>query len=157
MSDSSNRRELSFADLNEVVAEVERLAAGEVTTSGNHTFTEIVEHLAITHDMTTGKVVGPKPPFFMRLLMPFMKGMIVNDKPLKAGFKLPDKAEAFFWPKTDKSLADAITHLKESVERYQTQGPLPKHPMFGKLTEEQNLNMNLRHAALHLGFVHPAA
>ena len=149
-----NRRELKFGDMDEIVAEVEQLAAGEVTTSGQHTFTEIVEHLALTHDMTTGKLQGPKPPWFIKLLMPFMKGSILNDKPLKPGFKLPPKAEAFFWPKKEQSLDDAIQHLKESVENYKKNGPLEKHPMFGKITKEQNLQMNLRHAALHLGFVH---
>ena len=157
MTDQPQRRELKFDNLDQVVAEVEQLAQGEVTTTGNHTFTEIVEHLAITHDMTTGKVVGPKPPFFIRLMMPFMKGMLLKDQPLKPGFKLPSKAEEFFWPKQQQTLQQAIDHLRESVENYKTQGPLPKHPMFGKISKEQDLQMNLRHAALHLGFVHPQA
>lgn len=151
----AERRELEFKDLDDVVADVEKLAKGDVKTTGNHTFTEIVEHLALTHDMTTGKLEGPKPPWFMKLLMPFMKGMILKDQPVKPGFKLPANAEAFFWPKKEQTLQDAIEHLRQSVERYKTQGPLAKHPMFGAITKEQNLSLNLRHAALHLGFVHP--
>jgi len=96
MSSTPERRELSFATLNEAVAEAERLADGEVRTTGNHSFGQILEHLARTHDMATGKVEAPRPPLFIRLMMPFIKSSIIKD--VKPGFKLPAKAEAFFWP-----------------------------------------------------------
>ena len=64
MSSTPERRELSFASLNDVVAEAERLASGEVRTTGNHSFGQILEHLARTHDLTTGKLEGPRPPHF---------------------------------------------------------------------------------------------
>ena len=156
LADNPERRELSFSNLDEVVAEAERLASGNVRTTGNHSFAKILEHLARTHDMTTGRMEAPRPPFYMRLLMPLMKSMIINDKPVKSGFKLPSKAEVVFWPDQEFKVQDALAHLKESVEHYKKQGPLPKHPMFGKLTRQQNDSMNCRHAALHLSFVHPA-
>ena len=153
----AERRELEFNNLDEVVADAERLASGEVRTTGNHTFGQILEHLARTHDMTTGKLVAPQPPFYMKIMVALMKPMLINDKPIKPGFKLPKKAEAFFWPDQEFDVQQALTHLKESVENYKTQGPLPKHPMFGKLSREQNDQMNCRHAALHLSFVHSAS
>lgn len=149
------RRELSFNSLDDAVAEVERLAQGQVRTTGKHTFGQIVEHLARTHDMSTGKIVGPRPPFIMRLLMPIMKRMILNG-PAKPGFKLPAAAEAFFWPEGDVDVQQALTHLKESVENYKTNGPLEVHPVFGKATREQIDNLNITHCAMHLSFVHPA-
>ena len=151
----AERRELNFKSLDEVVEEAERLAAGEVKTTGNHSFGQILEHLARTHDMCTGKLEAPKPPWFMRLMIPFMKPMILKDEPLKAGFKLPPKGEAFFWPDQEFDVQEALTHLKESVDNYKKNGPLPKHPMFGAMTREQNDSMNCRHADLHLSFVHP--
>lgn len=151
----ADRRELEFDTLDEAVAEAERLASGSYRTTGNHTFGQILEHLARTHDMTTGKMEAPSPPWYMRLMITVMKPLIVKDQPLKPGFKLPTKAEAIFWPDQDFDVQEALTHLKDSVENYKQNGPLEKHPMFGTLTREQNDRMNCRHCALHLGFVHP--
>jgi hypothetical protein len=150
------RRELTFNSLDEVVAEAERLAAGEVRTTGNHSFGQILHHLAVSHDVSTGRVVGPSPPFLFRLLMPLMKRMVINDKPLKPGIKLPAKGESFFWPDREFDVAEELQHLKDSVEYYKANGPLPQHPVFGKLTRDEADGLMCRHGALHLSFVHPA-
>ena len=155
MADKPERRELKFNSLDEVVAEVERLAASEVRTTGNHSFPEIVRHLALTHDMVTGKVQGPAPPWYMKLMIGLMKSQLLKEKPLSPGFNLPPAAEAFFWPTSEVSLQDAVAHLKASVANYKANGPLPKHPIFGKVSAEKNLSMNCRHAAMHLSFAHP--
>ena len=154
MSGSKEHRKLSFTTLDEAVAEAERLASGEVRTTGNHTFGQILEHLARTHDMSTGKLVGPQPPLIMRIMMPFVRSMIIKN--VKPGFKLPAKSEEFFWPDQEFEVAAALTHLKESVENYNTNGPLEKHPVFGKISREQNLGLQCKHCAMHLGFVHVA-
>lgn len=155
MTSTQERRIIVFHSFDEVVADAERLAAGEVRTTGQHSFGQILEHLSRTHDLTTGRVQGPRPPWYMRLIIPFIKPMILKDQPVKPGFKLPPDAEAFFWEEGDVDVAQALAHLKDSVEYYHSHGPLPKHPMFGKMTSQQNLSLNLRHAALHLSFVHP--
>ena len=87
MSAIPERRELSFANLDQAVAEAESLASGNVRTTGNHKFANILEHLARTHDMTTGKLEAPRPPLMIRIMMPIMKSFILKD--IKPGFKLP--------------------------------------------------------------------
>lgn len=154
MTAAPERRELSFNSLDEAVAEAERLAAGEVRTTGNHSFAQILKHLAITHDMVTGKVAGPRPPFIVRLMMPIAKRFIVNG-PVKPGYKLSPSAEKFFWPDGEVDEREALFHLKESVENYRINGPLAVHPVFGKLSPEQTLRLNCGHCAMHLSFVHP--
>lgn len=153
---TAERRELTFQNLDEVVAEAERLAAGEVRTTGNHSFGQILNHLAVSHDVSTGRVTAPPPPLFMRLMMPLMKRMVINSKPLKPGIKLPAKGEAFFWPDRDIDVASGLNYLRESAEYYKSNGPVEKHPFFGKLTRAEADQLNCRHAALHLSFVHPA-
>lgn len=153
MADGRERRELSFNSLDEVVAEAERLAGGEVRTTGNHTFAQILEHLARTHDMATGKIQPPKMPWIMRMLMPLMRKRIFSG-PVQPGIKLPAEAEAMFWP-AEVDVQEALAHLKASVENYNTNGPLPVHPIFGKATREQNDRLNCGHCAMHLSFVHP--
>jgi hypothetical protein len=153
MADKPERRELTFHSLEDAVADAERLASGEVRTTGKHIFAQILKHLALIHDMATGKIVGPRPPFFMRLMMPLMKGMILKG-PVKPGFKLPTAAESFFWPGGNTDVNEALTHLKESVKNYNTNGPLPAHPVFGKVPHEQNDRLNISHCAMHLSFVY---
>ena len=154
MPDIPERRELKFSSLDEAVAEVERLASGPVRTTGRHTFGQIIEHLARTHDMATGKTVGPRPPLIVRLIMPIAKHFLLKG-PVKPGFKLPRQSEVFFWPEEDVDIQQALGHLRESVAHYNTVGPLPIHPVFGSMTREQCDRLNCGHCAMHLSFVHP--
>ena len=153
MSSIPERRELQFSTLDEVVAEAERLVNAEVRTTGNHKFANILEHLARTHDMATGKLPPPRLPFMMRIMMRMKKLAIIEN--LAPGFNLPPDAEKFFWPKQDFEVNAAFNHLKESVENYKANGPLKKHPLFGKLPPEKVTELNCKHGALHLSFVHP--
>ena len=156
MADKSERRELTFHSLDDAVADVEKLAAGEVRTTGNHAFAEILRHLSISNNVSTGRIEAPRPPFFIRLIMPLMKGFILNSPP-RPGFKLPEKSENFFWPGGDIDLQDAVAEFKDSIEHYKANGPLEIHPMFGKATREQIDRLNIGHCAMHLSFVHPSA
>lgn len=148
------RRELALGSMDEVVAEVERLAAGQVTTTGKHDFPKIVRHLALSNNMTTGRLAAPKPPLLMRLILPLIRSSILNG-PVKPGVKLPAKAETLFWSDDEISTKDAIAMFKDSVAYYKKHGPLPVHPFFGKTTAEQADRLLCRHAAMHLSFVHP--
>lgn len=156
MTAVSERRELTFDNLSEVLADAERLASGKVETCGNHSFGKILNHLALSLDVATGRVEPPPAPFYMKLMMPLMKRMVINSKPLKPGIKLPPEGEAFFWPDKEFDVPGAVQHFKESVQHFNTSGPLDKHPYFGKLTRQQVEQLECRHAALHLSFVHSA-
>ena len=154
MSQKIERRELSFSSLDEAISDAERLAQSEVRTTGNHSFGQILKHLALSLDMATGEVIAPRLPIGMRMMMPFIKGMILNG-PAKPGFKLPKKSESFFWPAEPIDVQEALTHFKKAVTAYNTKGPLSVHPVFGKVTREQNDRLNITHCAMHLSFVHP--
>ena len=148
------RRNLTLATLDDVVAEVERLAAGQVRTTGKHSFPKIVRHLALSNGMMTGRTPAPKPPLIMKLLLPFIRSAILKG-PVKPGVKLPANAEAAFWSEEEIAIEDAIYMLKDSVAYYKEHGPLPVHPIFGKATREQLDRLTCSHAAMHLSFVHP--
>jgi len=155
MATKPERRKLTFESLEEIIAEAERLARGEVRTTGHHTFGQILNHLAVSQNVSSGLATAPPPPFFMRLMRPIIKRVAINSRPLKPGIKLPAKGESFFWPNKDFEVAEALQHLKESSEYYNSHGPLAVHPFFGKLTTVEADSLNYRHAALHLSFVHP--
>jgi len=156
MAEKAERRDLYFKTLDEATADIERLAAGNVRTTGNHSFEAIINHLALSLDMSTGKVQAPPPPWYMKLMLTFAKSFVLKDKPLMPGIKLPAASENFFWPDQEFDLQQTIKHFKEAVEYYQTKGPLKRHAVFGDMTIEQNLSLNCRHCAMHLSFVHPA-
>ncbi len=84
-----------------------------------------------------------------------MKRMVINPKPLKPGVTLPAKGEAFFWPDKEIDVPTGLQYFTESVEYYRNNGSLEKHPFFGKITRDECDELNCRHAALHLSFVHP--
>lgn len=150
----ADRRELSYSSWDEVVSDVERLASGSYRTTGNHSFAKIVNHLAITNEMLVGNVVPPKLPWYFRMLMPLMRSRILEG-PVKPGFKLPnERMQQFFWSENELDLGEAIRQFKRSVDEYQSKGPLSVHPIFGKATADQILAVSLKHAAMHLSFVH---
>ena len=155
MSEKPERRELRFQNLDEVLLEVERLASGEVRTTGSHTFGQILNHLALSHDVASGRAQAPAPPFLMRLMMPLMKRMVINSKPFKPGIQLPAKGESFFWPDKEFDVPSTVKYFQESVDYYKSNGPLEKHPFFGKISKADCDELNCRHAGLHLSFVHP--
>lgn len=155
MASQPERRDLGFQNLDEVLVEAERLASGEVRTTGNHTFGQILEHLALSTEAAAGKVEPPPAPLYMRLMIKLMKPFIINSKPLTPGVKLPKSGEQFFWPDRTFDVKEALTHLKDATAYYKANGAISIHPFFGKLTAQQALELNCRHAALHLSFVHP--
>lgn len=156
MPADAERRDLAFQNLDEALADAEQLASGEVRTSGKHSYGQILNHLALSLDVSTGRVTAPPASFFMRLMMPLIKRSVFSPKPLKPGIKLPSKAEEFFWPDKEIDVPSALQYFRESVEYYKTNGPTDKHQFWGKVTKEQDEQLNCRHASLHLGFVHPA-
>lgn len=150
-------RSLHFDDLEQAVAEVERLAATEIVTTGNYTFGQILEHLARTFDIVSGHQTIPfKPNIIVRFIARMMRSKILNG-PAQPGFKLPPKAQSIFWPQSDVPVEEALRHFREALARYQAAKPLPTHVFFGKLTQAQHDQLQCRHCELHLGFVRPTA
>jgi hypothetical protein len=149
------RRELEFDNLDQVLADMETLASGNVRTTGSFSFGQIVEHLARTLDVVTGQLQSPQVPLPMRVMARMMRPFILS-RPMRPGFKLPSKAQSVLWPSEDIQPDQAIQHFREALRRYQAMEPLPKHPFFGNMTRAQHDQLQCGHCAMHLGFVHPA-
>ncbi len=150
----SDHRSLTFTSLDEALAEVEHLATTETRTTGSFSYGQILRHLAITLDIVTGHITGPKIPWFMRLLGPLIKNTVLS-KPIKPGFKLPSSAQSYFWPEGDIDVHSALTHFREALARYRSTNELPPHPIFGRMTRDEHDLLQRGHIALHLSFVHP--
>jgi hypothetical protein len=156
MTETRKRRELHFDSIDEAMADAQRLASGEVETSGYYSFGQILEHLARAMDTVTGELtpepVGLPLRIAARLARPY-----VLSHPLRSGFKLPAKSQSLLWPTTEVDVATGLESWKQAIERFEQVEPLRPHPVLGKLNRQQHTQMQCRHSELHLSFVHPVS
>ena len=148
------RRELRFNSFDDLLADAEQLASGEVQTLGNWSLAQIFTHLAAGINST---IDGSSfsAPFFMRLMGPLMKKKFVYGG-IPPGFKIPKEAEAQFLPPDEAETEAALAELRKAIERLQSAEKLAPHPLFGKLTKEEAVQFQFRHAEMHLSFAIPA-
>jgi hypothetical protein len=151
---SLKQRELTFGSVDEILPEIQRLASMLVETSGNFTLAQIIDHLARSNDVVTGKLPSPQIPLPVRMMTRTFRGFILS-RPFKPGIKLPPTAQSIFWCDAGQTVDDAIGHYEESLVRYREMNPLPRHILFGNLTRERHDRLQCLHSALHLSLVHP--
>ena len=152
----SARRQLRFASLDELLADLDRIEAAEkagtLHTTGNWTAGEILTHVAAWIDYGyEGYPVKP-PPFFIRWFLRKMLPSALKDG-LKPGVKIPGvKGGTTGAEKVDT--AAGIARLRRSIARLAT-GEAEKYPSpaFGPLSPSQRIELQLRHAELHLSFL----
>ena len=152
----TNRRILRFDSLDQVLEEVDRLAAaeraGRLKRLGNWTLGQVLGHLATWAEFAyTG--VPLKPPFFIRWILRLRKQKFLY-KPMPAGVRIPRVAGGTL--ATDPvPLDEALGRYRRVLERLKSEPPTAPSPIFGPLTHEESIALNLRHAELHLGFFVP--
>ena len=148
------RRPLSFASLDEVVAEAERLvAARDVEMLGNLSLGQILAHLAIPINGAIDGVKVKGPWVIRTFLGPWIKARIAR-KGMSPGFQLPAKFAKDFFPENVSS-AQGLEMLRKAVARQKTERMTSDHPMMGPMSHEDWERLHRRHAELHLGFAVP--
>ena len=150
----AGRRELHFTSLEDILADVDRLASGrEIRTLGNWSAGQIFEHVARVMD---GSIDGfnNKLPGIVRFIFQYTMKPRVLRKPMAAGFQLPKKAGVeLIAPPT--SLEDGLAHIRGSIHRLQTDPKRVPSPFLGTLTKEEWTQLHCRHAELHFSFLIP--
>ena len=148
----TGRRELHFQSLAELLAEAEALVASPTTNMlGNWPLEKILMHLTIPiNDSIDG--IDFQRTWKHKLMGLLLKRILL--KKLSAGFKLPQDIEAKMYPDAP-SAAAALEKLKTAVARLKTEKMTAIHPILGKLTHEEWIQLHLRHGELHLSFALP--
>ncbi len=155
------RRSVHYTDLNDFLADAERMAASGAQTIGNWTLAQIFDHL--TRSLTVA--VEGTDAFFpapARLVLRFWKTRIIS-RPMKPGFNCPKRLTAVLRPSDGLTTAEALDNLEAAVERFQKAPSLASHPAFGPMTRDEWTQITLRHAELHMSFagqgraLHPGA
>ena len=153
----AGRRILRFESIDQMLAEVDRLAeaerAGRLKGLGNWTLGQALGHLAVWAEYG---YTGPplKTPFFIRWLLRLRKQKFLH-QPMPAGVKIPG-VQGGTLATEPMPLDEALPRLRRVMERLKTAPPTIPHNLFGRLTHDEWVAMHLRHAEVHLGFFVPA-
>jgi hypothetical protein len=150
----TGRRELHFNTLEDILAEVDRLAnSREIRTLGNWSAGQIFEHVARVMEKSIDGFDSNLPAIMRFILGRTLKSRMLN-KPMAAGFKLPRRAGSeLIAPAT--SLEDGFAHIRKAIHRLQTEPDRVPSPFLGPLTREEWDKIHCRHAELHFSFLIP--
>ncbi|MEM8756357.1 MAG: DUF1569 domain-containing protein [Planctomycetota bacterium] len=152
------RRDLVFDSLEQLEAELDRLRRaqhmGTLRTSGNWSAGQALGHLAKWMGWYLDGSFPFTAPGFVRLLGGLLRKSIIS-KPFKPGMN--------FKPKTgdlqgdpDYSFEEGWDRLQDQLDRLRAGESLAcDSPLVGPISHGEGLRLQLNHAALHLGFLHP--
>lgn len=154
----TERRKLRFSSIAELDAEIERIVAADATgrlrTTGNWTAGQTLGHLASWINYGWEGYPFPNPPWFVRFFLKLMRKKYLRDG-MPAGVKIPN-ADGGTYGTEKLTTAEGGDRLRRALRRLQSGDAPPHHsPAFGPMSLEDRVALNLRHAELHLGFLHP--
>jgi hypothetical protein len=149
----SDRRILHFANLDEVLADVNQLAAADREMrrqcTGNWTLGQNLGHLASWVNFSFDGV-PMKVPLIVRWMMRPMKNRTLF-KPMPAGRNIP-RVPGGTLGVAMLSTDEGVARITAAYARLKAGPPAIPHLLFGALTHEEWINQHLRHAELHLSF-----
>lgn len=150
------RRSLSFATIPDALAEIDRIVAAEKSGTlrrlGNWSTGQIFHHVATWINFAfDGYPPSLRPPWIIKFLVGFQKNKFIRG-PLPAGVKIPRVANGTL--ATEETATDVgADELRRALQRLQAGCPTQDNVLFGKLTHDEWIQLNLRHAELHLSFL----
>jgi Protein of unknown function (DUF1569) len=158
-----SRRSCSYKTLEEFKEDLQRVEsanqAGTLSCSGNWTAGMNLEHIAKAFEFSLDgfPIRVAAPVRWIATLM--FKKKILSGETFPAGIKPPPKFLVqgdLSAPLPDKntSFEDGMSRLREVINRLETGSRFTApSPVFGKLTHEESMRVQLGHAALHMGFM----
>lgn len=157
-SKAKDRRSLRFNTIDALLQEVDRLAAadkaGKLRRSGNWTLGQACGHLAAWIDYGYEGYPMAPPPWPIRVILRLRVKKYLRDG-MPFGVRIP-KVENGTFATEPLSTEDGTERLRRALKRLQS-GEQVKFdsPAFGPMPHEVRIALHLRHAELHLGFLHP--
>ena len=152
----ADRRPLRFESTDDILAEVDRLAeaerAGKLRRLGNWTLGQALGHLAafIEYGYTGFPL---KVPFFIRWILKLRKNKYLHEA-LPSGRRIPG-VEGGTLAIEPLPLDEAVGRMRRMLSRLKAEPPPKPHVIFGRLTHQEWIAINARHAELHLSFFVP--
>lgn len=159
---TKDRRALRFADSAAMWADVDCIIeserAGTLRRSGNWSVGRCLGHLAAWAEFPyDGYPPEVRPPWWIKAAVRPFKGRILSaDAAMPAGIRLRRLPEGTAGTEEMETEA-AVARLRRAWTRLESTAPAVPNPLLGRLTHRQWIRINLQHAELHLGFLHPHA
>jgi hypothetical protein len=152
------RRELTFNDLDEVVRDAEQLLARGYDRAGHWDLAQVCDHVG--NWMRYAMDGFPRAPLPIRGLLWALRKTIGKRKlaDFLATGKMPAGKPTLRQsvPPPGGDPAAAVARLRATVARMTAHaGPLKPSPLFGDVTRDEWVRLNLVHAAHHLSFLVP--
>lgn len=153
-----NRRKLHFESISEAVAEAERLVQadreGRLTRLGNWSVGQMLGHLATWADFALdGYPPEVRVPAPLRWMARLFRGYILRNG-LTPGVRV-GKIPGGTLGVEPLAAEEGLAQFCSAMKRLETTAPTVPNPFFGKMTHEQWIALNLRHAELHMSFLTP--
>ena len=157
-SPAVNRRTLRFASIDDALSEAERLVAadreGRLDRAGNWKLGQALGHLATWANFAfDGYPPEVRAPLPVRMILRLMRGTILK-KGMMAGVRVGELPGGTVGLEPMEP-EEGLRRFRAALERLRASAPTIPNPVFGPLTHEQWIQLNLRHAELHLGFQCP--
>jgi len=155
----SDRRRLRYATVDEVLADVDRIVAAEkagtLRRTGNWTAGQVFGHLATWSDYAY-EGYPFRPPWFIRWILRKKKAVYLRDG-MPAGVRIPRVPNGTFGTE-EMSTQEGAQRLRRALLRLKSGEPAKfDSPAWGKMPLDERIALNLRHAELHMSFLHPGS
>ena len=152
----SGYRRVQLESVSQVISEVDRIVQaetrGELRTIGNWTVGQIFAHLAAWIEYGYDGYPVKTPPWPIRVILRMMLKKYLS-KGMPRGVKIPG-IPAGTTGMDAMETQEAAKRLKAAFARLEKGEACPyDSPAFGKMSHEDRIRLNLRHAELHLGYL----
>jgi hypothetical protein len=151
-----DRRKLRFETIGELRAEVDRVVgaerAGTLSLVGNWTVGQIFGHLAAWINYSYDGYPLKPPPWFIRIILRWqVKKYLKHGMP--AGVRIP-RVENGTLATEPLDTDEGAKRLRAALVRLASDEPARyDSPAFGPMSHADRIQLNLRHAELHLSFL----
>lgn len=153
----AGRRRLRLAHFDDVRRDLDRLeaAAGEGTLRalGNWTPGQVFAHLAafLSYPYEGYPAQLSSPPWLVRAVSRLLKRRFIR-RGFPPGVKIP-RVEGGTTGAEKVALAEGLGRLRRALDRMEREAPRAANPVLGPLTHDEWMQLNCRHAELHLSFL----
>jgi len=148
------RRTLRFESIEELMADVDCLEeaqrARRIRPLGNWDFGKTLNHLATWAEFA----FAPCPisaPFFVRWFFRLQKRKLLS-QPMRTGAKIP-RVPGGTLGTEPADWEQSLPRFRRAMERMAAEPPTQPSVIFGKMSQRECVDLNLRHAELHLSFL----
>jgi len=158
MGKAVERRALRFASLDDALGDMDKLvaaeSAGKLRHTGSWELGQTLGHVATWAEIPfKGYPPEVRAPLPVRVILKLMKGTILN-KGMTTGVKI-GKVPGGTLGIEKIPTRDGADRLRAAFNRLKSDCPNVVNPVFGVLTHDEWIKLNLRHAELHFSFQHP--